>query len=471
MKVLTNIRPTKDQLRILSESHTGFTLIRGGAGSGKTTTALLRLSHLIGSRLSRRERLGLTDPVRVLVLTYNRTLAGYIAELAHAQNDSVDVDLVVSTFAKWALHITGSRASLLPDGTGDAHLRRLARPLASERVSEGFLVDEAHYAMNRLLPTEIDTYVDIRRTGRGTAPRMERSAREELLNQVIHPYMDYKRDREQIDWNDLAVRTAGTRGDYEYDVVVVDETQDMSANQIRAVMAHLDEDHSTTFIMDAIQRIYPQHFSWTEVGINWTATYHLSDNHRNTRQIAEFAIPLVSNLPPEDDGTIPSLENISREGRMPTVVAGRYSEQLAYMVDHLLNYHDLSNEQVAILHPRGGRYFAFCERFLRSKGLQFVSISSRRDWPTGPERIALSTLHSAKGLEFDHVLMPGLSADTTSHDGGDDHVTVDQLRRLLAMGITRAKLTVSLGYKPGEASDLLNHLDPSTYDEVDLGRV
>ena len=47
--------------------------------------------------------------------------------------------------------------------------------------------------------------------------------------------------------------------------------------------------------------------------------------------------------------------------------------------------------------------------------------------------MALSTVHSAKGLEFDHVLMPGLSDEVTPHGNEDGDGTLDSLRRLIAM--------------------------------------
>src|SRR4051812_5729304 len=103
MRILAPVAPTPEQLTILEDSGPGFRLIRGAAGSGKTTTALLRLRQLCRSRLRRRDRLGLAEPVRVLVLTYNRTLEGYIAELARSQmNESPGVLLTVSTFSRWA---------------------------------------------------------------------------------------------------------------------------------------------------------------------------------------------------------------------------------------------------------------------------------------------------------------------------------------------------------------------------------
>src|SRR4051812_49172310 len=117
MRILPSVMPTPEQLAILSHNKPGVLVLRGAAGSGKTTTALLRLKQQCRFWLSRRDRLGLSGPVRVLLLTYNRTLEGYIAELARAQvaNDA-NLDLTVSTFAKWA------RDQLLTDGQGLAIL-------------------------------------------------------------------------------------------------------------------------------------------------------------------------------------------------------------------------------------------------------------------------------------------------------------------------------------------------------------
>ncbi len=50
-------------------------------------------------------------------------------------------------------------------------------------------------------------------------------------------------------------------------MVVVDESQDFSANQVRAILNHLADDHTITFVMDAAQRVYPQGFNWRDVGI------------------------------------------------------------------------------------------------------------------------------------------------------------------------------------------------------------
>ena len=82
MRVLARVSPTAEQLPTLPNDRPGFRLIRGAAGSGKTTTALMRLRQLCASRLNRRQRLRETRPVAVTVLTFNRTLKEYVEHLA-----------------------------------------------------------------------------------------------------------------------------------------------------------------------------------------------------------------------------------------------------------------------------------------------------------------------------------------------------------------------------------------------------
>lgn len=50
MRILPAVPPTAEQLAILADTKPGYMLIRGAAGSGKTTTALLRLRQLCTAR-------------------------------------------------------------------------------------------------------------------------------------------------------------------------------------------------------------------------------------------------------------------------------------------------------------------------------------------------------------------------------------------------------------------------------------
>jgi len=48
MRLLPPVVPTAEQLQLIGDEKPGYRLIRGAAGSGKTTTALLCLRQLIG---------------------------------------------------------------------------------------------------------------------------------------------------------------------------------------------------------------------------------------------------------------------------------------------------------------------------------------------------------------------------------------------------------------------------------------
>ena len=445
----------------------GFRLIRGAAGSGKTTSALLRLRQLCRSRIERRTRQGSTDPVRVLVLTFNRTLRGYIDQLATEHIEAPDeLELTVETFGRWALSLVGQRRVL--DSDGRTKICTLLTDMGVPSGNLDYFVDEVKYLQGRFPKHQQDRYLDATRTGRGRAPAAPRELRDRLLAEVVQPYEDWKENRNWVDWNDVALQAAEVpcQG---YDIVVVDESQDLSANQVRAILAHLGEDHVTTFVIDAVQRIYPQGFQWNEVGIDMRPglVFTLERNYRNTVEIARLASSLVRGLPPDPDGVLPDEEACQEHGQRAEVIAGKYNNQIDYMLDCVQPYL-LAGETVAILHPRGGGWFDFTRYKLRDRSIQFCELTRNRDWPTGPELLALSTVHSSKGLEFDHVLMPGLSSEVTPHGNEDGDGTLDSLRRLIAMGVGRAINTVRLGYKPGEQSTIFDSIDPETYDLIEV---
>lgn len=448
MKALVDVTPTPEQLALFSRIRSGVEVIRGAAGSGKTTTAILKLRAAVGFYVNRSKRSNNDKKVRVLVLTFNRTLRGYVQELARNQiGKSGEIDLTVSTFASWASTLNESGREYI--SYPNKYIKELCSNIS---LSQDFLLEEVSYILGKYLEENLDDYLDSRRDGRGSVPRMERPTREKLLKEVIFPYLALKKKLSVIDWHDNAMPLINEKK-AAYDVVVVDETQDFSANEIRAVMNQLSEGHTVSFVLDGAQRIYARSFTWSEVGlvVRPENSYKLVKNYRNTKQIARLAASVLDGISPGSDTTIPDFSTASREGDLPLILEGNYSSQLIYALEFIKDNVDLDSESVAFLQAKGGGWFKELRKELDRRKLGFIDLTKLSTWPSGKENIALSTMHSAKGLEFDYVFILGLNNESLpveQFELGKENEFLQKVQRLVAMAIGRSRTNVIIGYKP-----------------------
>ncbi len=100
------------------------------------------------------------------------------------------------------------------------------------------------------------------------------------------------------------------------------------------------------------------------------------------------------------------------------------------------------NEMIRWFEEDEGRHAKGLRGFLDDMMLR--EEKDKDDEKEGGQGVTLITLHAAKGLEFPHVYLIGLEEGLLPHDRSKMEGTVDEERRLLYVGITRAMRTLAL---------------------------
>ena len=127
--------------------------------------------------------------------------------------------------------------------------------------------------------------------------------------------------------------------------------------------------------------------------------------------------------------------------------AVRYREYLERTVDDQQDNSPLANVDELVTaavefdrqHPEDGSLEEFLE--------QIALVSSTDDWEDNTDRVTLMTLHASKGLEFPAVFIIGVEDDSIPHfRSKEDDAQLEEERRLLFVGITRAQEKLQLSY-------------------------
>lgn len=244
---------------------------------------------------------------------------------------------------------------------------------------------------------------------------------------------------------------------FRFRAVLVDEAQDFDTEALefctRLLKSDDPERQDLVIVADSAQNIFRKDFRWKDAGINAQGrTQILRVNYRNTVEILRFAHAFltadatiqVDETPDVDDpSTIIPAESSERSGASPVVrtVDDADAEVAAVVESVRARLHNRSTARsIAVLY--GERAMAELDRGAAiDRALRDARVPAF--WVTDPanpqnktmvgrvdEPVIISTVHSAKGLEFDEVIVCGLGVRDSQHE--------TTARKLLYVGFTRA---------------------------------
>lgn len=457
-----------DQFDLITRHSEGFLVIRGSAGSGKTTVALHRIAYLAYDDPQ-------IDGENTLVVVFSTALRKYVAHVL----PSLGLDGVrIVTYREWAAEQRCRHFPQLParqredtpalivrmklhpflGAALEEQVRRVPGPAtaaqalddwASVLTQRGLLEETvARIAAGVFSSADIDRFTDLNRR------------RIDDLNAVLGGDQGVSFELDPEDdaillraWQlRVGPLRKGSRP-LRFRHVAIDEVQDFSPLEVQVLLGTLERGAGITMAGDTQQHVmeHSGFTSWQQffdhLGVAGTEIETLKISYRSSDEIVRFSTELLGDLREDDDEPI-----ATRSG--PPVELFNFSDRgacVAFLGDVL---RDLTQRErlasVALLTPSPEISDAYFETLSRADlpGLRCVK---DQDF-TFRAGVEITEIAQVKGLEFDYVIL--LDVDTAHYPD------TAAARRLLHVGATRAihQLWIT---STGQSSPLVRELEKS----------
>jgi hypothetical protein len=426
----------------LRPSYSGPAQVTGGAGTGKTVTALHRARFLA-------ERGG-----RVLLTTFTRNLAEALEKHLELLVDDADVRERVHVKNVDALSYGIVSRHHRPDIAGSDVLDPLWEEAAEGTpFSTSFLSREwEQIVLAQGLESE-EEYLACTRRGRGVPLA---KAQRSVVWKAIRHVVDGLAAEGRSTFPQLANEAADLVDGPEYDHVIVDEAQDIHTAQWRLLRRLVPVGPDDLFVVgDPHQRIYDSHVSLTSLGINVRGrSAKLKLNYRTTQEILTWSVPLLGLMPAQGlDDSADTLDGYRSpiHGRRPVVTAYPDLEaELDGLPAQVRAWLDDGVEPTAIgVATRFGWMVRKATARLKRDGVTAYQV------PSKSAAVQVGTMHRMKGLEFrciaiigaDAKAVPSARAVTPEDEDAKAHAQdVQKERCLLFVAATRARDHLYVSY-------------------------
>lgn len=387
-------------------------LVRGSAGTGKTVVALYRVEEL-AKRLNEDEH----NDKRILLTTFTANLASDLSRQLDqicSKEERAIVDVVnIDAFVAGFLKKNDADSKIVYPGSAEyeaawdkALLKRGDDP---DLTSEFYETEWRRVVLGQDVQSEKE-YLRARRKGRGSS--LTKSQREEAW--LVFEEMRNALSRHHLltfeDACSLATSLVKySRGLSPYAAVVVDETQDMTAQALE-FLAELvkpteDAEPAIFLVGDSHQRIYSRQASLSSCGINVRGrrSFRLKTVYRTTEEIRKFSESVLLNEEFDNmDGAPETDEALAgnfavRHGLAPEFYEAKSVSDEADWILAELAKSDCDPKEACVVF----RTNLLLEKFkkeLDARNVEYVEI--KRKEKSKADGLRLATMHRIKGLEF-----------------------------------------------------------------------
>lgn len=456
---------TPEQLSIINLDPSDHLLIRGQAGSGKTTVLAARAGKIISAM----------NQGSLLFLTYNTALCAYVEKAFQKTGTSASID--VRTFHDWSRSTAKALGYEFKDWIDTKERsQRLGLIIndAKEKIGDHRLFEihsdqklpkwwseEIAWIFGQYI-TRLNDYLETPRIGRGTSIKLSKEDRR-FVWFVFEAYSEWLEEMRSEDYDNpggLVLRAIMEQNkqlpdEARYDHVFIDEVQDFDKSWLLAII----KVPKVSFSMagDLAQKIYKRSFTWSSVGVQVKGgrSKKLSESHRTTKEImaiAEYLLVEESVVNNEDENSFASSRQTDEKVNLiiGSDPKSAYEAGYDWIAD---NYGRTRNVTVAVAMPFSNQLFP-AQKSLESRG---VTVTQAKGKKLGKleSGIVVTTYHQLKGLEFDYVVIMGLHdaqypgrllANVPQDDWGEEE---NLMKRVLFVAMTRARKTVTLiGSRP-----------------------
>ena len=448
------------------------------AGAGKTRTITRRMAYGCAT--------GQWDARRALAVTFSVKAA---AQMRH-RLDALGIGdhVQAATFHSAALHqlnsvwhdVSNAPFPSLMDAGKEVIMRAMHRVLGNDAAQVGewkAAQAEINWAKISLIAPE--DYVRACAATHRIAPA---GLEVQRFADVYTAYEQEKSSRGQIDFNDILLMMCHVMDDDEEAAntirsrirwLTVDEYQDISALQHRLMSLWLGENRNICVVGDPAQTIYSFAGASSYDLLHFAEEFHplsadvsLSTDYRSTSPIVSRANRVLS-ASPQRQHYLQLTAGHEGSARVTRTVYEDDAEEARAVATRIqrLTRQGIKPAQCAVLTRINAQQGLICSA-LRQVGLRY-RVRSESGWMNSAldddsqTRLAMletmgvganlagvtvSTIHAAKGLEFRHVFIIGCSEGLLPYGSPAPGETLEEERRLMYVGITRAEDSLHLSY-------------------------